>query len=169
VTGTDRLKPPIFGDEGDVEQFICEFEDVATIAEWPAPVCILQLQACLTGRAKSFALGPNEAHIMRALWTRFDLMAEEASDRLQAMRRNRRTPLEDHTNAVERLVQTAFSQATGGERKHLVYNAFFRSINGPDLQRYWLATKVSSLEEALEMGKAYFQVDGPRGAGFTAH
>jgi len=35
------LKPPIFGGDSDVEQFIREFEDVATIAEWPAPVRIL--------------------------------------------------------------------------------------------------------------------------------
>jgi len=76
--------------------------------------------------------------------------------------------LEDHANEVERLAQAAFSHATGDDRKRLVYNAFFRSVNDSDLQRYWLATKVSSLEEALEMGKAYFYVEGPRGASYTA-
>jgi len=146
-----------------VEQFIREFEDVATIAEWPAQVRTLQLRACLTGRAKSFALGPDEAQIMRALRTRLGLTAEEASDQLQIMRRDRRTPLEDHANEVERLAQAAFGHATGDDRRHLVSNAFFWSVNHPDLQRYWLAAKVSSIEEALEMGKAYFQVEGPRG------
>jgi len=58
-----RLKPPIFGGEGNVERLICEFE------EWPVPVCVLQLRACLTGRANSFAFGPDEAHILRALQT----------------------------------------------------------------------------------------------------
>jgi len=85
------------------------------------------------------------------------------------MRRIRRTPLEDHANAVERLAQAVFSHATGTERKRLVYNAFFKSINDPGLQRYWLAAKVSRLEEALEMGKFYFQVEGLQGASFTAH
>jgi len=80
------------------------------------------------------------------------------------MRRDRRTPLEDQANVVERLAQMAFSQVTGGERKRLLYNLFFRSINDPDLQRYWLVAKVSSLEEALKMDKAYFQVDGSWGA-----
>jgi len=56
-----RLQLPNFG-EGAVEQFIREFEDVASIAEWPARVRILQLRACLTGRAKSFTLGPDGAH-----------------------------------------------------------------------------------------------------------
>ena len=65
-----------------MEQFICKFEDVATIAEWPASVRLLQLWAYLTGRARSFSLGPDEAYIMQALQTGFGLMAEEATDRL---------------------------------------------------------------------------------------
>jgi len=109
------LQPRNFGREGYVERFTRDFEDVATIAEWPAQVRILQPRACLTGRAKSFALGPDEAHILRALRTRFGLTAEEASDRLQVMRRNRRTPLADHANAVEHLAQAALSHATGAD------------------------------------------------------
>jgi len=63
---------------------------------------------------------------------------------------------------------SCFQYATGDDRKRLVYNTFFQSVNDLDLQRYWLAAKVSSLEEALEMGKAYFQVEGSRGASYTA-
>jgi len=39
-----RLQPLNFREERDVEQFICEFENLATIAEWPARVRILQRQ-----------------------------------------------------------------------------------------------------------------------------
>jgi len=163
-----RLSPSIFRGEGDVEQFIQEFQDVATIAEWPAPVGVLQLRACLTGWAKSFALGPDEAHILRDLRTRFGTSSEEASDRLQVMRRDRRTVLEDHANEVERLAQVAFGHATGPERQRLVYNAFFKTINHPDLQCHWMAAKVSSLDVAPEMGKAYFQVEELQGPRFTA-
>jgi len=84
------------------------------------------------------------------------------------MRRDRRIPLEDHANEVERLAQAAFGHATGNDRKRLVHNAFFRSVNHSDLQRYWLAAKVSSIKEALEMGKAYFQVEEPRQLSYTA-
>jgi len=122
-----RPQPPNFGGEGNVEQFIQEFEDVATIAEWPARVRILQLRACLTGQARSFVLGPDEAHIKRALRARFGFTTEEAADRLQVMRRDRRTPLEDHTNEVERLAQAAFGHATGNDQKRLVYNASSRA------------------------------------------
>jgi len=64
---------------------------------------------------------------------------------------------------------SAFSQAEEDKKRRLVYNALFQTVNNPGLQRYWLAAKVSSIEEALEMGKAYFQVDGPHGADFTTH
>jgi len=124
-------------------------------------VRILQLRVCLTGRAKSFALVPDEAHTMQALRAQFGLTEEEASDCLQLLKRDRRTPLEDHANEVEHLAQAALIHATGDDRKRLVYNALFWCVNDLDLLRYWLAAKVSSFEEALEMGKAYFQVEGP--------
>jgi len=82
------------------------------------------------------------------------LTAQEARDKLQGLRRIWRPPLQDYTKSIERLAQTAFSQAKEDEKRRLVYNAFFRTINNPGLQRYWLAVKVSTIEEALEMGKA---------------
>jgi len=124
-----------------VEQFIRKFEDVATIAEWPASVRLLQLWAYLTDQARSFALGPDEAYIMQALQTRFGLMAEEATDRGGRPWRTTLTQWSD-------LAQTAFSQAEGDERKCFMYIAFFRTINNPGPQRDWLAAKISSLEEA---------------------
>jgi len=66
------------------------------------------------------------------------------------------------------VAQAAFGHATGSDRKRLVYTAFFRSVNDPDLQRYWLATKVSSIEKVLEVGEAYFQVEEPRRPSYTA-
>jgi len=145
-----------------VEQFIRKFEDVATIAEWPAPVRVFQLPACLTGWARSFAHAGNP----KSFWSDSPRNHSQVANLL---RRDRRTPLEDYANAIERLAQTALSQAKEDEKRRLVYNAFFRTINNSGLQRYWLAAKVSSIEMALKMGKAHFQVDEPHGADFAAH
>jgi len=82
-----RLRPPIFGGDGDVEQFIREFEEVATLAEWAAPVRILQFRTCLTGSAKSYALGPDVGHIFQALRSRFGLTARAARDCLRTIRK----------------------------------------------------------------------------------
>jgi len=52
-----RDTSPAFGGDSDVEQFIREFEDVTTIAEWPAPVCILQLRAVWQAGSEVLLLG----------------------------------------------------------------------------------------------------------------
>jgi len=161
-----RLRPPIFG--GDGEQFIREFEEVATLAEWPAPVRILHLRTCLTGQAKSYALGPDVGHIFQALRSRFGLTACAARDRLRTIRRDRKTSLQDHANAIATLVQVAHSNDEPEAQRGAVYEAFFHTINNPGLQRYYLAAKVTTIEEALALGRAYYQVDGPQCADFTA-
>jgi len=89
---------------------------------------------CLTGWARSFDLGPDDAHIMRTLQIRFGLKAQEARDKLQGLRRERRTPSQDRASSIERLAQTAFSQVEEDKKRRLVYNAFFRTINSLGLQ-----------------------------------
>jgi len=95
------LKSPIFEGDSGVEQFIIEFGDVATIAEWPEPVRIFQLRACLTGRARSFALTPDEAHIVKALRTWFGMAAQDAKVKLQGLWRDQRRALQDRANIIE--------------------------------------------------------------------
>lgn len=57
--GGTTSTPSTFGGNGDVEQFIREFEDVTTITERPAPVRLLQLWTCLTNEAKCYGLDLN--------------------------------------------------------------------------------------------------------------
>jgi len=102
-----RLRPPIFGGDGDVKLFIRAFEKVATLAEWPAQVCLLQHRTCLTSQAKSYAHGPDVGHIFQALRSRFGLTVRAARDGLRTIRRNRKTSLQDHANAIEALAQVA--------------------------------------------------------------
>jgi len=111
-----RLRPPIFGGNCDVEQFIREFEDISTIAEWPAPVSLLQLRSCLTGPAKNYAIGEDVRQIYQA---RFGMTARDARTKLQNMRRDRRTSLQDHANAIERLALIAYNQTAPEERRKL--------------------------------------------------
>jgi len=163
-----RLQPPIFGGDCDVEQFIREFEDVSTIAQWPAPVRLLQLRSCLTGSAKSYAIGEDVGQIYQALRARFGLTARDARTKLQNMRRDRRTSLQDHANAIERLALIVFSRTALEERRELIYEAFFSTFNDSGLQKHYLAAKITTIEEALEMGRSYYQVDNHHRADFTA-
>jgi len=96
-----NLRPPIFRREGDIEQFIRKFEEVATLAKWPAQVCLLQLQTCPSGQAKSYALEPGVRHIFQALKSHLGMIASAATDCLRTIRRDKKTSIQDPANAIE--------------------------------------------------------------------
>jgi len=57
VSGTGPVPPgPTFGGESDVEQFIRDFKDVATIAERPAPHRIVKGNLLTATASLRFAL-----------------------------------------------------------------------------------------------------------------
>jgi len=82
----------------------------------------------LTGPAKNYAVG-EDVGIYQALRARFGLTARYARTKLQSVRRDQRTPLQDHANAIERLALIAYSRTTPEERRELVYEAFFSTVN----------------------------------------
>jgi len=47
-------------------------------------------------------------------------------------------------------------------------HSFFSTVNKSGLQKHYLAAKISMIEEALEIGQSYYQVDNPHRADFTA-
>jgi len=60
---------------------------------------------------------------------------------------------------MEKLAQTAYNRTDPEERRDLICEAFFRTVNNGWLQRYYLAVKISTIEEAMDMGWVYYQVD----------
>jgi len=98
----------------------------------------------------------------------FGLTARDARTKLQSMRRDQRTPLQDHAIAIEGLALIAYSRTAPEERRELVYEAFFSTVNDNALQKHYLAAKITTIEEALEMGRSYYQVDNPHRADLTA-
>jgi len=79
------------------------------------------------------------------------MTTRDARDKLQSMQRDRRTSLQDHANAIKKLAQIAYSRTDPEERRDLIYEAFFRIVHNGRLQRYYLAAKISTIEEVLEM------------------
>jgi len=69
------------------------------------------------------ALDPDEAHIIQALRTRFGMTAPDTKDKLQGMRRNRRTSLQDHANTIEKLAQIGYSRTDEEKRWSQIYRA----------------------------------------------
>jgi len=78
--------------------------------------------------------------------SRFGITARGAIGRLRSLRRDRKTSLQDHANAIEALAQVAYSDSDPEERRSVVYEAFFHNINNAGLQRFYLAAKFITLE-----------------------
>ena len=88
--------------------------------------------------------------------SRFGITARGAIGRLRSLRRDRKTSLQDHANAIEALAQVANGDDDPDERRGTVYEVFFHTINSPGLQQYYLAAKVTTIKEALILGNAYY-------------
>jgi len=85
------------------------------------------------------------------------------------MRRDRRKSLQDHVNTIERLALIVYSRTAREEKRELIYEAFFSTVNDSNLQKHYLATKITTIEKALAMGQSYYQVDNSHSADFTAN
>jgi len=150
-----RLKAPNFTGEEAVEQFIQEFQDVMEIAEWPPRVALLKLRMALTGKAKPYGAGPDIDGIFASLRARFGISPIDARARLQRMRRDPHTSLEEHAATVYPLAQIAFRDLPPVHRERYTYDAFVQSINDLGLHHQLQARGVTTVEDALAVGEAY--------------
>ena len=103
------MKAPTFTGDEDVEQFIQKFSDVADVTQWPPRVALLKLRMLLVEKAKPYWLGPDVGGIFAALRTRFGISPIDARARLQGLRHDPRTFLQEHAPTVKKLAQIAYS------------------------------------------------------------
>jgi len=147
-----RLKAPTFSGEEPVEQFVQEFQDVMEVAQWPPRVALLKLRMALSDKAKPYGVGPSIDGIFASLRTRFGISAVDARARLQRLRRDPHTPLQEHATTVMRLAQIAFRNLPQANRERYTYDAFVQSINDLGLHHQCLARGVPSQRCACRKG-----------------
>jgi len=150
-----RLRVPTSSGEEPVEQFIQEFQDVMEVAQWPPRIALLKLRMALSDKAKPYGVGLNIDGIFASLRARFGISAVDARARLQRLRRDPHTPLQEHATTVMRLAQIAFRDLPQVNRERYTYDAFEQSINDLGLHHQFLARGVTTVEDALAEGEAY--------------
>jgi len=150
-----QLKAPTFTGEEAVEQFIQEFQDVMEVARWPPRVALLKLRMALMDKAKPYDVGPDIDGILASLRARFGISAIDARARLQWVRRDPYTPLQEHATTVMRLAQIAYRDLPQANHERYSYDAFVQSINDLGLHHQFLTRKVTTVEGALAEGEAY--------------
>lgn len=70
--------------------------------------------------------------------------------------------LQDHAKALEALAQVAHGSDDPQTRKGHIYETFFHTVNNHGSQQYYLAAKVTTIEKAPTLGKAYYQAEGEK-------
>jgi len=153
-----RLKAPAFTGEEAVGQFIQEFQKVMEIAQWPPRVALLKLRMALRDKAKPYGTGPDIDGIFASLQARFGISAIDARARLQRLRRDPHTPLQEHATTMMRLAQIAFRDLPQANREIYTYDAFVQSINDLGLHQQFLARGITTVKGALTVGEAYLLV-----------
>jgi len=104
-----RLKAPTFTGEEEVEQFMQEFSDLMEVTQRPLQVPLLKLRMSLMDKAKPYGLGSDINSIFASLQARFGIFAVDARARLQRLRHDPYTPLQEQAATVMKLVQIAYS------------------------------------------------------------
>jgi len=153
-----QLKAPTFMGE-KVEQFIQEFNDVMEVAQWPPRVALLKLRMSLIDKAKLYGLGPDINSILASLPARFGISAIDAWARIQKLRHDPHTSLQEHAATVMKLAQIAYSDLPQANCEKYTYDAFVQFVNDLGLHHQFLARGVTTVEGALAEGEAYLLVN----------
>jgi len=105
-------------------------------------------------KAKPYGLGPDIDSIFVSLRARFGISAADARARLQRLRRDPHTPLQEHAATVIKLVQIAYSDLPQANRERYTFDAFVQSVNDLGLHHQFLAKEFTTVESALAEGEA---------------
>jgi len=109
----------------------------------------------LMDKAKPYGVGPDINGIFASVRARFGISAIDAWARLQRLRRDPHTPLQEHAATVMRLAQIAYRNRSQANCERYTYDAFVQSINDLGLHQQVLARRVTTVEGALVEGEAY--------------
>jgi len=109
----------------------------------------------LRDKAKPYGARSDIDEIFASLRARFGISTIDARARLQRLRRDPHTPLQEHATSIMRLAQIAFRDLPQANRERYTYDAFVQSINDLGLHHQFLARGVTTVEGAHAVGEAY--------------
>jgi len=107
------------------------------------------------GQSQTLCVGTGHDSIFASLRARFAISAIDARTRLQRLRRDPRTRLQEHAATVMKLAQIACSDLLQANREGYTFDAFVQSVNDLGLHHQFLARGVTTVEDTLAEGEAY--------------
>jgi hypothetical protein len=154
----EHFKPPTYDGQGDVELFINQYEEVADANQWEAAAAVLHLRQALKDGAKDCGRAQSLTGIFTALRARYGLSPREARTKLNSLRREPSTTLQEHACEVQRLVTVAYADIPRCNQADMVVDIFCSTVGNAYLQRHLLAVTTPTLEDAVRAGNDFLQV-----------
>ena len=105
--------------------------------------------------------------MFRALRSKYEISKREARTRLAHLKRDTKLLLREHATTVKKLVEAAYADLPQDHRVEMTLELFCSSINNAYLQRNLLAIKPQDLDEAVEAGTEYLQIQPSHNSGFS--
>ena len=154
------FKPPHYSGVGSVEIFIRQFIEVAEANQWPPAAALLHLRGTLEDEARDCGAGNSLDEIFAGLRARFGLTPREARARLNCLKRDSQTHLQEHATKIEELIKVAYPDMEHGLRIEMAVDQFSNSLGHAGLQRHLLAIRPRTLPEAVSAGNEFLQIKG---------
>lgn len=158
TTHREVFKAPDFTGEGNVEDFIQQFEEVATANEWSKMATLLHIRTHLRDDARECGSHATLEEVLEALRAKYGLTVREARTRLTNLKRDPKLSLTDHATEIKKLVEAAYADLPKTHRQEMTLDLFCNSLNHAYLQRHLLAMRPQSLTEAVQAGNEYLQI-----------
>lgn len=153
-----KLHPPTFNGQGDVNQFIRHFIDVADASQWDEGITMLHLREALREQARDCGRADNVAGITQALRMRFGMSTAEASSRLATVKRDPKMSLQEYAGQVEKLVNLTHPELPRAYKVEMTLRTFKATLGHVGLQRHLLVAPVFSIEDAIQIGNDFLQI-----------
>ena len=159
------FKAPDFSGEGDIENFIQQYQEVAAANDWSKTAALLHIRTHLRDDANECGNYSTLEEVFRALRSKYGLSRREARTRLAHLKRDTKLSLREHATTVKKLVEAAYGDLPQDHRIEMTLELFCSSLNNAYLQRHLLAIKPQDLDEAVEAGTEYLQIQPSHNSG----
>ena len=159
----ETYKTPQYDGSGDVNYFVRQFEAVAEANEWGQEAMFLHLREALREGARDCGRPDTVTGIFAALRARYGLSPREARARLTHMKKDFKTPLQQHAAEVQRLVDLAYADLPDRHKEDMALEVFANTLGNAYLQRHLLAVDPNDLATAVRTGNEFLQIRSTSG------
>ena len=156
----EPIKLTKFNGKSDVEEFIADYLDIVHYNGWSDSQSLLQLRLALTGEAAVCKRSHSVELILNDLRERYGETIASSQRKYAALQQGQLT-LRQLGDEVERLFHLSQKTSSLGEAERQKIVKFLSALNNPEIHRFVLLSRPTSLVEAVRCAQAYTHLRRP--------